>query len=227
MGKTILHFRARPRRERLIPSWCLSAHRQGRLPACSSQPEPMSQLSASHSLTHSVNYSVNCLIKLRLRLMLRLRPRGSSCVGPRAPLTLTPSIPRGPALNFVDGAWHVCMPTGTFCRPTGAGLCVGLTRGRGPCDVNASAVMVKIPSIMAFSDPEQPRVQGLPLLSRWIMRDFFLASHPPHLRSLKPQCTRYPPQHPPPLSYFVVIGGVRPADGTNPRPTIDAVPAGL
>lgn len=134
-----------------------------------SQPELISQLLASSS----VNYSVGCLI----RLMLMLRPRGSSC-GPRAPLTLTPRLPRRPALDFVDGAWHVCTPTGSFCRPTDAGLCVGLTRGRGPCDVNASAVMVKIPSIMAFSDPEQPRVQGLPLLSRWIMRDFFVASHP-------------------------------------------------
>lgn len=112
-------------------------------------------------------------------LMLMLRPRGSSCVlwGLELPSHSRRASPGAQRWIFVDGAWHVCTPTGSFCRPTDAGLCVGLTRGRGPCDVNASAIMVKIPSIMAFSDPEQPRVQELPLLSRWIMRDFFVASH--------------------------------------------------
>lgn len=76
--------------------------------------------------------------------------------GPRAPPALTPSLPRSPALNFVDGAWHVCMPTGSFCRPTDDGLCVGLTRGRGFCDVNASAIMVKIHPSWHFLIPNSP-----------------------------------------------------------------------
>lgn len=106
---------------------------------------------AQVQLVHSQPVS-QCLIRLRLACL-----RGSTC-GPRSPLTPTP------ALNFVDGAWHFSLPTGTYCRPTDAGLCVGLTRGRGCSDVNASAISAingEDSSIMASSGREQPRIKGL------------------------------------------------------------------
>lgn len=92
-------------------------------------------------ISQSVNHSVSVLYD-------QAQAQAQACVGRpvglRAPLTPSPSLPRGPALNFCRWGLACCMPTGTFCRPTDAGLCVGLTRGRGCSDVNASAIVVKI-----------------------------------------------------------------------------------
>lgn len=131
---------------------------------------------------------------------------GRPC-GPRAPLTLTPSLPRGPALNFVDGAWHfkhADMPTGTFCRPTDAGLCVGLTRDRGCCDVNASAIVVKIHPSWHFSILSTAQGPGTPVAVNLYhcATSLFLTRPFPHLQPSQTECTRYwhPAQQPPPLS---------------------------
>lgn len=131
-------------------------------------------------------------------------------VGLEVPSHSRRASPGGPALNFVDGAWHVkhvCMPTGTFCRPTDAGFCVGLTRDRGCCDVNASAIMVKIHPSWHFSILSTAHGPGTPVA-------VFLY----HARLFSITRTRH---------FNRSVGGVCPVIETNPRPTTVAVPAGL
>lgn len=111
------------------------------------------------------------------------------------------------------------MPTGAFCRPADAALYVGLTRASGCCDVNASAIVVKIPLSMAFSDREQARVKGA-----------LVAVILDHARPVSIRLHRLNIIHPSPVgkhSMYPLRSGVRPADETHLRPTSDAVLAGL
>lgn len=96
--------------------------------------------------------------------------------------------------------------------PTDAGLCVGLTRGRALCDVNASPSMVKIHPSWHFLIPSSPGSRD----SRRCHAGSCATSFSPATcsstcnRPLKPQCTRYPAQHPPPLTQVVCAQQTKP-----------------
>lgn len=81
-----------------VPDETCCFHLSVHLPIClcvlqSTRTRPASQA------VNSFNQSVSQSVRLRLRLRLRLRPRGSPC-GARGTLLLTPSLPRGPSVEF-------------------------------------------------------------------------------------------------------------------------------